>query len=64
MILQEIDPNNIFCLIMKHHELEDLTKVVKWFSETKAELHPQKKWKLLLDDLYQVRKQENVKWQS
>ncbi|MRN41576.1 MAG: hypothetical protein FIO02_11100 [Nitrosopumilales archaeon] len=58
MILQEVDPDNIYCLVMRRQELEDLIKVVSWFSRTEAELYLQKKWQMLLEDLQDVRKQQ------
>jgi hypothetical protein len=54
----EIDPDNVYCLILKRQELEDLIRVVEWFAVTEADLHRQVKWKFLLDDLIEVRKQE------
>jgi len=57
MINQEIEPNDCYCLVMKHAELEDLIKCTRFFSETEAQFHLQKRWQLLLDDLINVRRQ-------
>ena len=36
MITMEIDPDNVYCLIMKCQELEDLLKVVRFLSDMEA----------------------------
>lgn len=47
---------------MDKNELEDLIKVVSWFARTEAELYLQKKWQNLLDDLLDVKKQQQRDW--
>lgn len=60
MMLYEIDPRNIFVLIMDKAELADLIKVVEWFATTEADLHLQPKWQKLWEDLLDVQKQEQL----
>ncbi len=59
MILQAIDPSNIYLLAMDKNELSDLIEVVEWFAKTEADLHLQKKWQNLLDDLLTVKNSSN-----
>lgn len=58
MIVQSIDPNNCYVLVMTRNELEDLIEVVEWFAKTEAELYFQKKWQALLSNLEDARKQQ------
>jgi hypothetical protein len=59
-IIQEIDPKDVYCLIMRKSELNDLIKCVGWFATTEADLRLLPKWQLLLENLYECKRQE---WQ-
>lgn len=56
--MHEIDPENIYVMIMDKKELSDLIQVVEWFARTEAELYLQNKWQTLLSDLRDVKRQQ------